>query len=498
MNSEATPFRVVDNAGNDDPLAHRTMPHNLEAEQGLLGMLLVDNRNSEKVNDIVKAEHFSHPTHGKIYDAILRMIDKGLEAKATTLKDYFEKDEGLASVGGTQYLVELATEVPLLNDIRDYAKTIYDRHLRREIIRFNQDVSSMAFSYALEQDAENILTEAEGRLFKLAETGKSTQSGFVTLRDSVRIAVEYAEQAFKSDTSVTGITTGLKDLDEKLGGLHNSDLLILAARPSMGKTSLAVNIAFNAAKAFAEGRQGGGRVGFFSLEMSSDQLATRILSDASGISGDSLRKGNIKEADFISFVQAAQTLSTVPLYIDDTPALTIAQVRSRARRLKRQHGLELLIVDYLQLLQGSGGRQSEGNRVLEISEITRGLKAIAKELQIPVIALSQLSRAVESREDKRPMLSDLRESGSIEQDADCVMFIYRREYYMSREVPEKKGSENDSTFNDRYQQWHQDLQDCANTADVIVAKQRHGPIGTVTLFFDSNVTRFGDLERRYG
>jgi replicative DNA helicase len=266
----------------------------------------------------------------------------------------------------------------------------------------------------------------------------------------------------------------------------------------MGKTSLAVNIAFNAAKAFAEGKQGGGRVGFFSLEMSADQLATRILSDASGISGDSLRKGNIKEADFISFVQAAQTLSSVPLYIDDTPALTIAQVRSRARRLKRQHGLELLIVDYLQLLQGSGGRQSEGNRVLEISEITRGLKAIAKELQIPVIALSQLSRAVESREDKRPMLSDLRESGSIEQDADCVMFIYRREYYMSREVPEKKGGENDTTFNDRYQQWTQELQDCANVADVIVAKQRHGPIGTVSLFFDSNVTRFGDLERRYG
>lgn len=498
MNSEPAPFRVVDNTADGDPLAHRTMPHNLEAEQGLLGMLLIDNRNAEKVNDLIKPDHFSHPTHGKIYEAILRMIDKGLEAKATTLKDYFEKDEALAGVGGTKYLVELATEVPLLNDVRDYAKTIFDRHLRREIIRFNQDVSTMAFSYALEQDAENILVEAEGRLYKLAETGQSSQSGFVTLRDSVRVAIEYAEAAFKSDTHVTGITTGLKDLDEKLGGLHNSDLLILAARPSMGKTSLAVNIAFNAAKAFAEGKPGGGRVGFFSLEMSSDQLATRILSDCSGISGDSLRKGNIKEAEFISFVQAAQTLSSVPLYIDDTPALTIAQVRSRARRLKRQHGLELLIVDYLQLLQGSGGRQSEGNRVLEISEITRGLKAIAKELQIPVIALSQLSRAVESREDKRPMLSDLRESGSIEQDADCVMFIYRREYYMSREVPEKRGGEDDSKFNDRYQQWTQELQDCANVADVIVAKQRHGPIGTVQLFFDSNVTRFGDLERRYG
>ncbi len=492
--SDSAQFKVVEN----DPLAHRTMPHNLEAEQGLLGMLLIDNKNAEKVNDLIKADHFSHPTHGKIYDAILRMIDKGLEAKATTLKDYFEKDETLAAVGGTKYLVELATEVPLLNDIRDYAQTIYDRHLRREIIRFNQDVSTMAFNYAIEQDAENILTEAEGRLYKLAESGKSTQTGFVTLRDSVRVAIEYAEAAFKSDSHVTGITTGLKDLDEKLGGLHGSDLLILAARPSMGKTSLAVNIAFNAAKAFAEGKQGGGRVGFFSLEMSSDQLATRILSDASGISGDALRKGNIKESDFVSFVQAAQQLSSVPLYIDDTPGLSIAQVRSRARRLKRQHGLELLIVDYLQLLTGSGGRQSEGNRVLEISEITRGLKGIAKELGIPVIALSQLSRAVESREDKRPMLSDLRESGSIEQDADCVMFIYRREYYMSREVPEKRAGEDDTKFNDRYQQWTQELQDCANVADVIVAKQRHGPIGTVELFFDSNVTRFGDLERRYG
>lgn len=495
MISDSPQLKVV---GNGDDLNHRTMPHNLEAEQGLLGMLLIDNKNAEKISDKIKPDHFSHPTHGKIYETILRMIDKGLEAKATTLKDYFDKDEGLAAVGGTQYLVELATEVPLLNDIKDYATTIYDRHLRREIIRFNQDVSSMAFNFAIEQDAEQIIGEAESRLYKLAESGTSGQSGFVTLRDSVRVAIEHAEKAFQSDSHVTGVTTGLTDLDQKLGGLHNSDLLILAARPSMGKTSLAVNIAFNAAKAFAEGKTGGARVGFFSLEMSADQLATRILSDSSGISGDAIRKGNIKEAEFISFVQAAQTLSSIPLYIDDTPALSIAQVRARARRLKRQHGLELLVIDYLQLLQGSGGRQSEGNRVLEISEITRGLKAIAKELQIPVIALSQLSRAVEQREDKRPMLSDLRESGSIEQDSDVVMFIYRREYYLSREQPEKKGGENDSTFNDRYQQWQQDLEDCSNTADVIIAKQRHGPIGTVSLFFDSNITRFGDLERRYG
>ena len=487
-------LRVVES----EELSHRTLPHNLEAEQGLLGMLLMDNRNLERVQDIIKPAFFSHPTHGKIYETIQRMIDKGMEAKATTLKDYFEKDESLAGVGGARYLAELATEVPLLNDIADYARTIYDRHLRREIIRFNQDVSGMAFSYAVDQDAEGIIREAEGRLFKLAETGNSSQGGFVTLRDSVKTALEHAEIAYKSDSHVTGVTTGLVDLDQKLGGLHNSDLLILAARPSMGKTSLAVNIAFTAAKAFAENKPNGGRVGFFSLEMSSDQLATRILSEQSGISGDALRKGDIKQADFVNLVQASHVLATVPLYIDDTPALTISQVRTRARRLKRQYGLELLIIDYLQLLQGSGTRQSEGNRVLEISEITRGLKAIAKELQIPVIALSQLSRAVEQREDKRPQLSDLRESGSIEQDADCVMFIYRREYYLSREQPEKKIGEDDAKFNDRYQSWQQDLEDSASVADVILAKQRHGPIGTVSLYFDSNLTRFGDLERRYG
>ena len=494
MSAESIPFKVVDNAA--DALEHRTLPHNLEAEQGLLGMLLIDNKNIEKISDMVRADYFSHPTHGRIYETIVRMVDKGLEAKATTLKDYFDKDEALAAVGGTRYLVELATEVPLLNDVRDYAKTIFDRHLRREIIRFNQEVANLAFSFAIDQDADHILAEAETRLFKLAETGSNNQGGFVTLKDSVKVALKYAEEAYKSDSHVTGITTGLLDLDQKLGGLHNSDLLILAARPAMGKTSLAVNIAFNAAKAYAENRQGGARVGFFSLEMSSDQLATRILSEQAGISGDAMRKGDIKQADFLNLVQAAQTLSQVPLYIDDTPALTIGSLRTRARRLKRQHGLELLIIDYLQLLQGSGSRQSEGNRVLEISEITRGLKAIAKELHIPVIALSQLSRGVEQREDKRPQLSDLRESGSIEQDADCVMFIYRQEYYM-KNPPEKKSGENETTFNDRYEQWRHDLEACANIADVIIAKQRHGPTGVVSLFFDHNITRFGDLERRF-
>jgi len=482
---------------DSESASFQELPHNFEAEQGVLGMLLIDNNQLERVSELLRPQHFSHPSHQNIYSVIEKMVERGLEAKYTTLKDYFEKDEGLDSVGGAQYLEALQKEVPVINNIHDYAQTIYDRYLRREIIRLNLDTNNDAYNFDIERDASNIIEQAESQLFKLSENGVA-KGGFQTLKDSVMTAIEIAEKAYKTDGHVTGVTSGLTDLDHKLGGLHKSDLLILAARPSMGKTSLAINVAYNAAKAYAQsGGQQGGIVGFFSLEMSADQLATRILSDESGISGDDIRKGNIKETDFRKFAEASQVLSQVPLYIDDTPALTIGAVRTRARRLKRQYGLDVLMIDYLQLLQGSGSRQSEGNRVLEISEITRGLKAIAKELEIPVIALSQLSRGVEQREDKRPMLSDLRESGSIEQDADVVMFIYRREYYLSREEPEKKPGEDDMKFNDRYAQWQQDLGDCNNTADVIVAKQRHGPIGTVSLHFESSVTRFSDLEKRY-
>ena len=478
--------------------AYRVLPHNLEAEQGILGLLLIDNRHLESINDIIRPDHFFEPAHQRIYEAVTKVIDRGQTASPVTLKGYFEKDEGLTPVGGPQYLAALATEVPLLNNAKDYAQTIYDLHLRRQLILLGEEIVNESYEQNIDIDATRTIEVAENRLFHLAESGQ-TQGGFVTLRSSVLTAIEIAEKAYKSDSHVTGVTTGLNDLDQKLGGLHDSDLLIIAARPSMGKTSLAVNIAFNAAKAFAEsGGKEGAITGFFSLEMSSDQLATRILADASGISGDAIRKGQIKEADFRRFVEASQKLSQVPLYIDDTPALTIGALRTRARRLKRQHGLDLLVIDYLQLLQGTGSRQSEGNRVLEISEITRGLKAIAKELQIPVIALSQLSRAVEQREDKRPMLSDLRESGSIEQDSDVVMFIYRREYYLSREEPQKKPGEDDVKFNDRYAQWQEGLAECANTAEIIVAKQRHGPIGTVRTFFDPNLTRFADLDQMHG
>lgn len=465
---------------------YRSLPHNLEAEQGLLGALLIDNRGLEKISDFLKAQHFFMPAHQRIYTAIMTFCDRGQNASPVTLKGYFEKDEDLKEVGGAEYLADLAANVISIINTEDYARAIYDLHMRRELILLGEDIVNESFDINLESDSQNTIEMAESRLFSLVESGDS-RGGFITLRDSVITAIELAEKAYKTDGHVTGVTTGLRDMDKKLGGLQNSDLLIMAARPSMGKTSLAVNMAFNAAKKYAEtGGKEGGIVGFFSLEMSADQLATRILSDQSGISGDAIKKGNIRQDDFRKFVEASQVLSQIPLHIDDTPALTIGAVRQRARRLKRQHGLDLLIIDYLQLLRGNGSKQSTENRVNEVSEITRGLKAIAKELNIPVIALSQLSRAVESREDKRPQLSDLRESGSIEQDADVVMFIYREEYYLSRAEPEV-GTE-------KHLSWQESMSRAHNVAETIVAKARHGPIGTVKLYFDPNLTRFSDLD----
>ncbi len=484
-------------AAQDNGAGYRLLPHNTEAEQGLLGALLIDNRALEKIQDFLKAEHFFTPAHQRIFEAVSKLIERGQTASPVTLKGYFEKDEDLAPVGGAGYLAELASSAIMVINTEDYARTLYDLHLRRQLITLGEEIVNEAYAHVLDRNAASTIETAEGRLFSLAETGE-TRRGFITLRDSVLTAIDIAEKAFRTEGHVTGVTTGLRDLDQKLGGLHPSDLLILAARPSMGKTSLAVNIAFNAAKAYAHsGGNGGARVGFFSLEMSSDQLATRILSEQSGISGDAIRKGQIQENDFRRFVEASQQLSQMPLYIDDTPALSIAAIRTRARRLKRQSGLDLLIIDYLQLLHGSGSRQGMENRVIEVSEITRGLKAVAKELQIPVLALSQLSRAVESREDKRPMLSDLRESGSIEQDADVVMFIYREEYYLGRGEPAQKVDESDEKFYERHESWKRRMDENHNIAEVIIAKQRHGPIGTERLFFDANLTRFGDLDRAH-
>lgn len=475
--------------GEESGALYKVLPHNMEAEQGLLGAVLIDNRAYEKIGDFLRPEHFYAPAHQRIFEAIRTMIDRGQTASPVTLKNYFEKDEDLIRIGGAEYLADLAASVISVVNAKDYGQTIYELSLRRELISLGEDIVNDSHTHDLDRDAMNVIESAEGRLFSLAESG-DTRGGFVTLRDSVVTAIDIAEKAYHNDGHVTGVTTGLRDLDAKLGGLHPSDLLILAGRPSMGKTALATNIAFNAAQRYAEtGGEQGGIVGFFSLEMSSDQLATRILSDQANISGDAIRKGMISENDFRRFVEASQKLSQIPLYIDDTPALSISAVRTRARRLKRQHGLDFLIIDYLQLLQGTNSRGSE-NRVQEVSEITRGLKAIAKELEIPVLALSQLSRQVEQRDDKRPQLSDLRESGSIEQDADVVMFVYRAEYYLSRTMPDIENHE-------EYSKWQDKMAKLANIGEAIIGKQRHGPIGTVELFFDGNHARFSDLDKHH-
>ena len=472
----------------DKSVSYRILPHNQDAEQGLLGALLVDNRAYEKVGDFLRGSHFFLPAHQRIFEAIVKMIDRGQTASPVTLKNYFEKDDDLKDVGGAAYLADLAASVVSVINAHDYARTIYDLHLRRELIAIGEEVVNDAFDHNIDTAATDTIEMAEARLFELAESGE-VKGSFVTLRTSVLNAIEHAEKAYKTDGHITGVTTGLVDMDKKLGGLQNSDLVILAGRPSMGKTALATNMAFAAANRFAEtGGAEGAIVGFFSLEMSADQLATRILAEQSNIPSDAIRKGNIKQDDFRAFAEASQRLSQIPLYIDDTPSLSISAIRTRARRLKRQHGLGLLVIDYLQLLRGTGSKQGTDNRVLEISEITRGLKAIAKELSIPVLALSQLSRQVEQREDKRPQLSDLRESGSIEQDSDVVMFVYREEYYLSRTAPEMGTP--------KYSEWQDKMSKVANIAECIIGKQRHGPIGTVRMHFDPNLTRFSDLAQQ--
>lgn len=480
-----------------DPAPAQTLPYNLEAEQGVIGALLTDNRVAERFTDFLRAEHFYAPAHQRLYSAILTLIERGQVASPVTLKGYFTNDADLQAVGGQDYLADLVTNLLSVVNAEDYAETLYDLYLRRALIGVGQDMVGSAATLTIEQQAKDVIEQAENQLFQLAESGE-TRSGFVTLRDSIKVSLEIAEKAYNNKGGISGVTTGLRDMDTMLGGLHNSDLLILAARPSMGKTALATNIAYNAAYRYHEtGGKEGAITAFFSLEMSHDQLTTRILSSEAEISGDSIRKGQVSSDEFMRFAQASAQISLLPLYIDDTPALSIGAIRTRARRLKRQHGLGLIIIDYLQLLRGSGSKQSESNRVVEVSEITRGLKALAKELSVPVVALSQLSRAVEQRDDNRPQLSDLRESGSIEQDADVVMFIYREEYYLSRKEPVQAANETQEKFNEKHAQWEARKSASSNIAEVIIAKQRHGPIGTVKLHFGSKFTRFSDLDLRH-
>ena len=465
------------------------LPHNIEAEQQLLGAILTNNDVFDRVSSIVRAEHFFEPVHKRIFEIASARIQKNTLASPVTIKAFMEDDAGLKELGGASYLARIAGAAVASYAARDYAQMIYELAVRRELMRLGQDITARAGSIAVEDDPKDQITEAEQRLYTLAEQG-SAEKGFVSFLKATTDAVQSALAAYQRDGGLAGISTGLADLDKKLGGLHPSDLLILAGRPSMGKTSLATNIAFNIAKAHkrgklrdgSEGSVNGGVVGFFSLEMSSEQLAARILSEASQVPSENIRRGNLTEAEFRRFVEAAKALEASPLYIDDTPALPISQVAARARRLKRTRGLDVLMVDYLQLLRGS----SRDNRVQEVSEITQGLKAIAKELNIPVVALSQLSRQVESRDDKRPQLSDLRESGSIEQDADVVMFVYRDEYYREREKP------GDHEL-DKMAAWKEVMEQVHGRAEVIIGKQRHGPIGHVELSFESQFTRFGNL-----
>jgi replicative DNA helicase len=470
------------------------LPHNIEAEQQLLGAILTNNDVYDRIASLVRAEHFYEPTHARIFEIAAARIQKNALASPVTLKAFLEDDAGLRELGGPAYLARLAGAAISAFAARDYAQMIYDLAVRRELIALGRDIAARAATVEVHNEPRDQIVEAEQRLYKLGEQGHA-ERGFQSFLKAVTDAVNVANAAYQRDGGLAGISTGLTDLDRKLGGLHPSDLLILAGRPSMGKTSLATNIAFNIAKAYRRGRlpdgsEGaveGGVVGFFSLEMSAEQLAARILSEAAEVPSEQIRRGDMTEQEFRRFVEAAKALESCPLYIDDTPALPISQVAARARRLKRTHGLDVLMVDYLQLLKGAS--RSE-NRVNEVSEITQGLKAIAKELNIPVVALSQLSRQVESRDDKRPQLSDLRESGSIEQDADVVMFVYRDEYYKEREKPGDHELE-------KMAAWQQVMEQVHGKAEVIIGKQRHGPIGSVELAFEGRFTRFSNLARAW-
>ena len=495
------PTRAADEAA---PPA-RIPPHNFEVEMGLLAALLANNRAYEKVSELLRPEHFADARHGRIYDAIGKLAQKGQQANAATLKNYFEHDGELADIGGAEYLARLQASAVTIINAHDYAQRIFDLYLRRELIDIGTDVVNEAFAFDVESDANTKIESAEQKLFDLAEKGQ-VEGGLRTFNSALTAAIDMATLAFKRDGAVTGITTGFADMDDKLGGFHKSDLIIVAGRPSMGKSALAAKLAFNAAlarqkwleQAILEGRERddpeaeGGVVAFFSLEMSAEQIANRLLSEQVEIPSDKIRRGEVAGEDFPKFVQAAQELATLPLHIDDTPALSVSAVRTRARRLKRTQGLGMIVIDYLQLLAPPPGTRAEG-RVQEISAITRGLKALAKELDVPVIALSQLSRAVEQREDKRPQLSDLRESGTIEQDADVVMFVYREEYYHSRAEPGRRPDEDESKFNERHQKWQERGEQIMNVAEVILGKQRHGPIGTVRLRFEGQFTKFSDL-----
>jgi len=484
-------------------LSQRLPPSNLQAEQALLGALLANNKAYERVAEFLTQDHFADPIHGRVYQAISRRIEAGQLADAVTLKAEFEHSGVLDEVGGTGYLAQLLTAMVGIINAGEYGRTIYDAWIRRELIDVGETVVNNAFGADPELDGTSQIEAAEQRLFDLATEGGGN-GGMIPFERALTEAILGAERAFHRKGGVSGLTTGLRDIDVRTGGLHPSDLLILAGRPGMGKTALATKIAFGAAKALlAEARERDPNampktcVAMFSLEMSAEQLATRLLSEEARISGDRIRRGDIGQKDFDRFVAVSREISGLPIQIDDTPAITMSALRTRCRRLKRTKGLALVVVDYLQLMRPSAGTRPE-NRVLEISQITQGLKAIAKELAVPVLALSQLSRAVEGREDKRPQLADLRESGTIEQDADCVMFIYRDDYYLKQREPKQMAFDSEDKFQTQMEKWKRDMEQVHNKAELIMAKQRHGPTGKIDLFFEAEFTRFADLDQTHG
>lgn len=500
--ADASRYGPAMNSFADSPLlglSQRMPPSNMAAEQALLGALLANNKAYERISDFLTPEHFADPINGRIYQAIARRIDGNQIADPITLRAEFEHSGILNEVGGTAYLAQLLTAMVGIINAGDYGRAIYDAWVRRQLIDIGETVVNNAFGAEPELNGTDQIASAEQQLFDLATRGRSDDR-MVPFERALGAAIDSAALAFKRPGGISGLSTGLRDLDKKTGGLHKSDLLILAGRPGMGKTALATKIAFGAARTLmAEAAEDPkrkakpGSVVIFSLEMSSEQLATRLLSEESRVSGERIRKGEIGEREFARFVGVSKELQTLPLFIDDTPAITLSALRTRCRRLSRTRGLSLIVIDYLQLMRPSPGSRAE-SRVLEISAITMGLKALAKELDVPVMALSQLSRSVESREDKRPQLSDLRESGSIEQDADAVMFVYRDEYYLQQRAPKQMAYDSEDKFQTALDKWQRDMEGVHNKAELILEKQRHGPTGKIELFFEGEFTRFADLD----
>jgi len=478
---------LIRQASPDTPV-FREAPHNVEAEQALLGAILVNNEALDRVSNFLKPDHFFDPLHGRIFETAAKLIMGGKRATPITLKTFFQADEPVGDLIVPQYLGRLAANATTIINAEDYGRTVYDLAVRRHLIYIGESMVNTAYDSPIDAPPAAQIEDAEQQLYELAETGKYG-SGFEPFSAALTDAIDMAANAYQRDGGLSGIATGFADLDQRMGGLQASDLIIIAGRPSMGKTALATNIAYHVAKAYAaspddDAPLDGAVVGFFSLEMSAEQLATRIISEQSYIPSERIRRGRIDSDEFDRLVEVSQELQNLPLFIDQTGGITVAQLAARARRLKRQRGLGFIVVDYLQLLSGSSRRAREG-RVQEVSEITTGLKALAKELHVPILALSQLSRQVEQREDKRPQLADLRESGSIEQDADVVMFVFREEYYLERSQPRENTEE--------HRQWQQDMETVTGKAEVIIGKQRHGPTGTVTLQFTPEFTRFSNL-----